>query len=106
MHTLQKVFEWRGVALVLALTLCPLHQPLIYAAPQAQAQTEMIQAPVNINSATAEELQSVRGIGPALAERIVQYRKENGSFRTLEDLTAVRGIGQAKLQRIKSQITI
>jgi comEA protein len=61
---------------------------------------------VNVNKATLEELVTVRGIGPALAERIIQFRKEKGPFQRLEDLVNVRGIGTAKLEKIKSQVTV
>ncbi|MBN1687937.1 MAG: helix-hairpin-helix domain-containing protein [Candidatus Omnitrophica bacterium] len=73
--------------------------------PVAQGQAA-VSGPVNINKAGLEELQAIRGIGPALAERIVQFRKDNGPFETLEDLANVRGIGGAKLQKIKSQISV
>ena len=78
------------------------------AAPKAQAKQEAaaVKAPFNINTAGAEELQSVRGIGPALADRILQYRKEHGRFERLEDLVSVRGIGEAKFEKIRSQISI
>ena len=62
--------------------------------------------PVNINKATIEELQSIRGIGPALAERIVNHRDANGKFQSYDDLVEVRGIGEAKLERIKNQIAL
>lgn len=55
---------------------------------------------VFINTATAEELQTLPGIGPALAERILAYRAENGPFATLEDLNAVSGIGPATLENL------
>ena len=73
----------------------------LYAAPKAN----VVQT-VDINKAGVEELQTVRGIGPALAERIVQFRRENGSFERLDDLAKVRGIGGAKFQKIKTQVTI
>jgi comEA protein len=49
--------------------------------------------PVNINNATTDELITLPGIGPALAQRIIEERRENGSFRTVEDLVRVSGIG-------------
>ena len=64
------------------------------------------QAVVSINKANATELESIRGIGPMLAQRIIQYRETNGRFEHLEDLIHVAGIGQAKFERIKSQITL
>ncbi|PIQ85289.1 MAG: hypothetical protein COV74_09435 [Candidatus Omnitrophica bacterium CG11_big_fil_rev_8_21_14_0_20_45_26] len=63
-------------------------------------------AQININQANLEQLESVRGIGPALAERIVAYRDENGKFATVDDLVNVRGIGQSKLDRVKDQLTV
>ena len=78
-----------------------------YAGPKpdvsAQAQAAKI---VNINTAGSEELQTLRGVGPAIAERILQYRQENGRFQKVEDLANVRGIGGAKLEKLKSEITI
>ncbi len=61
---------------------------------------------VNVNRASQVELESIRGIGPALAERIVKYRESNGSFKSVEDLSKVSGIGESKLAKIKSQITV
>lgn len=62
--------------------------------------------PVSINKATLEELQAVRGIGPALAERIINYREANGGFKSLDQLKEVRGIGDLKFEKIKNQITM
>ena len=78
----------------------------LHAAPKADARpmADNIQ-PVNVNKADVEELQTVRGIGPALAERIVQFRKENGPYERLDDLALIRGIGGSKLQKIKGQLT-
>jgi len=75
----------------------------VHAAPRSQGSISPV---VNINHAGTEDLETVRGIGPSLAVRIVNYREENDGFDSLEDLTNVRGIGQAKLQKIKSQVTL
>ena len=67
----------------------------IYEQNAAVSQTENTSARININTCTKEELESLPGIGPVLAERIIEYRKQNGSFKTIEDITKVRGIGAA-----------
>ena len=63
------------------------------------------QGTVNINTATFEELQTIKGIGKKKAEAILQYRKEHGAFRTKEDLLQVKGIGKKALEAIESQVT-
>ena len=63
------------------------------------------QGTVNINTATLEELQTIKGIGKKKAEAILQYRKEHGAFRTKEDLLRVKGIGKKALEAIESQVT-
>lgn len=63
------------------------------------------QGTVNINTATLEELQTIKGIGKKKAEAILQYRKEHGPFRTKEDLLEVKGIGKKALEAIESQVT-
>lgn len=63
------------------------------------------QGTVNINTATLEELQTIKGIGKKKAEAILQYRKEHGAFRTKEDLLQVKGIGKKALEVIENQVT-
>jgi len=62
--------------------------------------------PININRATARELDALDGIGPVIAARIVEYRKVNGSFLSIDDLQKVSGIGAAKFAQIKSKVRI
>lgn len=76
----------------------------LQAAPSSERAREEVL--VDINKASTNELESIRGIGPLLAERIVKDREANGRFERLEDLIRVPGIGQAKFERIKSQITV
>jgi competence protein ComEA len=61
---------------------------------------------VVINRATAKEFETLPGIGPVLAERIVAYRKANGPFATIEDLLKVPGIGTSKLAKFKSKLRV
>ena len=63
------------------------------------------QGVININTATLEELQTIKGIGKKKAEAILQYRKEHGPFRTKEELLQVKGIGKKALEAIESQVT-
>ncbi len=61
---------------------------------------------VNINFASKDELDKLPGIGPSLAERIIEYRQENGNFGELTELKKVPGIGEAKYNQIKDKITL
>ncbi|MCR4418553.1 MAG: ComEA family DNA-binding protein [Clostridia bacterium] len=62
--------------------------------------------PININVASAQELEALPGIGPTLAQRIVAYREEHGPFRTVEDIKNVSGIGEGRYAQIKELITV
>jgi len=62
--------------------------------------------PININRATAHQLDALDGVGPVIAQRIVDYRKANGSFLSIDDLQKVSGIGAAKFAQIKAKVRI
>jgi competence protein ComEA len=62
--------------------------------------------PININRATARQLDALDGVGPVIAQRIVDYRKINGSFLSIDDLQKVSGIGAAKFAQIKAKVRI
>lgn len=62
--------------------------------------------PVNINTATSEELQQVPGIGPATASKILQMRKSYGAFKSVDDLLAIRGLGQKRLDKMRKYLTV
>ena len=61
--------------------------------------------PLNINTATAAQLETLDGIGPVLAQRIVEYRETNGPFASVEGLLEVKGLGPGILEAIRPQIT-
>ena len=62
--------------------------------------------PVNINTATAEELQTLPRIGPAMAQRIIAWREAHGGFRSVDELDAVPGIGPSMLENLRPLVTI
>jgi competence protein ComEA len=62
--------------------------------------------PVNLNTATAAELQQVPGIGPATADNILQARKSYGRFKSVDDLQAIRGIGSSRLEKMRKYLTV
>ncbi len=63
-------------------------------------------AAVNINTATKDELVTLKGIGPSRAQEIIDYRTKNGPFKTVDDLEKVKGIGPGTMKQIKSQISV
>ena len=69
------------------------------------AGTEAAAGRVNLNTASAEELQSLPGIGEVLAARIIEYREQSGPFACPEELMAVKGIGESLFDAVSGQIT-
>ena len=63
-------------------------------------------APINLNSATVAQLETLPGIGRATAERIVEHRQKNGGFKKVEDLMNVRGVGEKSFLKLKPLITV
>jgi competence ComEA-like helix-hairpin-helix protein len=95
----RRFFSFRYVFLALSLSL--ICSPVALAGkkkPPAQ--------PVNINTATSEELQQVPGIGPSTAEKILQMRKSYGPFKSVDDLLAIRGLGAKRLEKMRKYLTV
>jgi competence protein ComEA len=63
-------------------------------------------AKINVNQASASELERVPGLGPKLSRRIVEYREANGTFQKLEDLVKVQGIGPISLEKIRDYLAV
>ena len=62
--------------------------------------------PIDLNTASAAELEQVPGIGPSTAEKIVQMRKSYGAFKSVDDLLALRGIGKKRLDKMRKYLTV
>jgi competence protein ComEA len=62
--------------------------------------------PVNLNAATATQLQTLPGVGASTAQRILDYRQKNGSFKKIEELMNVKGIGEKSFLKLKPLITV
>jgi competence protein ComEA len=63
-------------------------------------------AGVDINTASQAELEAIKGIGPAKAKAIIEYRNKHGLFKSVEDLTNVKGIGSGTLKRLGNQVSV
>jgi comEA protein len=97
-----KRFIWQSVALaaLISLLLVPLAEAV------AGQQSAAGKAKVNINSAGLNELQALPRIGPKIAQRILDFRKEHGPFKRVEELMKVKGIGEKMFGSLKDLITV
>ena len=105
-----KVTKTEIFLLVLTLLFAALSAALFFTGrPQSEGYTVTAQhgddSPLNINTATAGQLETLDGIGQVLAQRIVDYRNANGPFASVDDLLEVNGIGPGILETIRPQIT-
>src|SRR5229473_2631163 len=91
---------WRSFAIRIPLILCLLFGTSAFPKKKPPAK------PVNLNTATSEELQQVPGIGPATAEKILQMRKSYGAFKSVDDLLAIRGLGAKRLEKMRKYLTV
>ena len=91
-------------AIALAVVVGTMSRPALVWAAAQDARPAV--APVNLNTATAAELEKLPGVGPSLASRIVEYRTKNGGFKKIEDLMNVQGIGEKSFLKLKPQITV
>jgi competence protein ComEA len=74
--------------------------------PAARTEARPAAATINLNTATAGDLEKLPGIGQKVAARIVDYRQKNGPFKKVEELMNVQGIGEKSFLQIRSQLTV
>lgn len=101
----------RSVFTLAALTFLVAAQPHVARAAQARNSTPpaakaAVTSPININTASATELDTLPGIGAKTAARIVEYRQKNGPFKKIEELMNVRGVGEKNFLKLKPRITV
>jgi len=88
-------------------TLAPVPVPRLYqASPGVVAVTDSVSYPININTATAQLLEKLPGVGPMTAARIVEYREANGRFGSVEELLDVKGIGPKRMERLRPLVSV
>lgn len=95
------------VAGILLAALC-LVAPAIQAQEKAAKPKPAASAatPINLNTATAAQLEALPGIGPRTAQLIVQHREKNGNFKKVEELMNIKGIGEKSFLKIKPMVTV
>jgi competence protein ComEA len=93
----KKAMAW-SLVLCLALALGPL--------AMAQQGKVLSNEKVNINTATIEQLQTLPGVGPALAQRVLDYRAKVGKFNKIEEILNVKGFGEKMFQKIKDRLLV
>jgi len=87
----------------LSLALAPLSAP----AQQSKASSKAASTEkVNLNTATVEQLQTLPGVGPSIAKRIIDHRAKNGKFNKVEEIINVKGIGEKKFQKMKDRLVV
>ena len=74
--------------------------------PRAAKPAAAPTSPVNLNTATQAQLEALPGVGPKAAQRILDYRKQNGSFKKVEDLMNVKGFGEKTFLKLKPMLTV
>ncbi len=102
--------QWKISLAVVALAMGLVQSA--YAAEKAATETTAkpvtatAAAMVNVNTATVDQLTTIKGLGPKKAQAIVDYRKDNGAFKSVDDLKKVPGISEKLFASIKPQVTV
>ena len=89
-----------------ALSQSKSEQPQIIDKKLSGAQLLTLNKKINLNTATKNDLAAISGIGPKMAEKIIDYRKEHGTFERIEDIMDIKGIKEKKFEKIKRYLAV
>ena len=96
-----------GVVMVMVMALCAGQAGAAAVQETTQPDPQRMQsALIDLNAATSLELETLPGVGPRTAERIIEHRREHGGFERIEDLMDVRGIGERTFLRLRPLVTV
>ena len=93
-------------AVLLCAAIALTTSPVATASPQPQEAAAAAKSTINLNTATADQLTSLPGIGPKTAERILEYRTKSGGFKKIEEMMNVKGIGEKSFLKLKPLVTV
>ena len=99
----------RSFVLVCALAMLIAGAPAVVAAQEKAAKPKpapAVTTPVNLNTATAADLQALPGVGAATARLIIEHREKNGGFKKIEELMNIKGIGEKSFLKLKPMVTV
>jgi competence protein ComEA len=98
---------WRFLAAMAVIVLAATN-PVLDAQAKAQKPkgNPAVTTPVNLNTATAAELQALPGVGAATAKLILEHRQKNGGFKKIEELMTIKGIGEKSFLKLKPLVTV
>jgi competence protein ComEA len=102
----RSVAVWSLILTLAAASVAPLaaaQPPSAPSAPSAPVKSEPV---INLNTATAADLETLPGIGARTAQRIVEYRQKSGGFKKVEELMNVKGIGEKSFLKLKGRLTV
>ena len=102
MNVSKKFFSVMAVCILVSFACLPVWAEQ----PQQTAESPALEGKININTAEAEQLTMLPGIGEKTAGLIVEYRTKNGNFKTIDDLTNVKGIGTKTLEKIRMYLIL
>jgi len=98
---IERLAETTACLRITSLLLC-----LLAIAALANAKKKPPATPLDLNTATLEQLEQLPGIGPTAAQAIINFRTKSGRFQKIEDLLAIRGISQRKLNQLRPYVTV